>query len=74
MEGNGIASCGCNTRRVENELWCIRSATEEIGSMIRGTMAYTVISPNLDSDIGALDGGSGKESSDSDGEMHFDIY
>ena len=37
-------------------------------------MAYTVISPNLDSDIGALDGGSGKESSDSDGEMHFDIY
>jgi hypothetical protein len=50
-----------------------RSATEEIRSMIRGTMTYTVISPNLDSDIGTLDSGSGKESSDSDGETHFDI-
>jgi len=42
--------------------------------MIRGTMTYTAISPNLDSDIGALDSGSGKESSDSDGKTHFNIY
>jgi len=74
LEGDGIASCGCNTCGVENELRCIRSAAEEIGPMIRGTMTYTAISPNLDSDIGALDSGSGKESSDSDGKTHFNIY
>jgi hypothetical protein len=42
--------------------------------MIEGAITYTTISANLDKDIGGLDSGGGKESSDSDGATHFYFY
>ena len=45
---------------------------EEIAFMIRVT--HTTVSANLDKEIGGLDSGSGKKSSDSDGKTHFDNY
>ena len=40
----------------------------------RRTITYPIVSANLDGEVGSLDGGSGKESSDSDGATHFEIY